>query len=49
MGGLYIKSEEGGRVGYFRTQPRHPDYLAHEDFRCEVTLVFGLPGAGKDS
>jgi predicted kinase len=27
---------------------RDPLYEAHEDFRCEVTLMSGFPGAGKD-
>jgi len=37
------------RFQYFRTERRDPDYVAHEDFRCEVTMMSGLPGAGKDT
>lgn len=37
------------RFEYFRVDNRDPDYCAHEDFRCEVTLMSGLPGAGKDT
>ncbi len=37
------------RFQYFRTERRDPDYLAHEDFHCEVTMMSGLPGAGKDT
>jgi len=37
------------RFQYFRTENRDPTYRAHEDFRCEVTLMSGLPGSGKDT
>jgi hypothetical protein len=37
------------RFEYFRSETRQPDYRAHEEFRCEVTLMSGLPGAGKDT
>ena len=33
---------------YFRNAGRDPDYLAHDDCRCEVVLMSGLPGSGKD-
>jgi predicted kinase len=36
------------RFLYFRQEGRDPDYLAHDDCRCEVVLLSGLPGAGKD-
>jgi predicted kinase len=36
------------RFLYFRRADRDPDYLAHDDSRCEVVLLSGLPGAGKD-
>src|SRR4051812_37011297 len=32
----------------FRHGVRDPNYLAHDDCRCEVVLMSGLPGAGKD-
>jgi predicted kinase len=36
------------RFLYFRHPERHPDAPAHEDFRADVILMSGLPGAGKD-
>jgi predicted kinase len=36
------------RFLYFRDAARDPDAPAPEDFRCEVALLSGLPGAGKD-
>lgn len=38
-----------GRYAYFRKPGRDPHYLPHEDFRCQVTVMSGLPGAGKDT
>lgn len=37
------------RFEYFHRPGGDPDYLPHEAFRCEVVLMSGLPGAGKDS
>lgn len=37
------------RVGYFRTPGRDPRYAAHDDTRSTVTVLSGLPGAGKDT
>ncbi|MBL8209185.1 MAG: AAA family ATPase [Bryobacterales bacterium] len=37
------------RFAYFRREDRDPHYLAHEDARCEVILLCGLPGSGKDT
>lgn len=36
------------RFLYFLKEARDPDYHAHDDTRSEVTLLAGLPGAGKD-
>ncbi len=36
------------RFQYFQRDDRDPNYHAHDDTRCEVTLMSGLPGAGKD-
>jgi predicted kinase len=36
------------RFLYFRKQDRDPDYPAFDDTICEVILMSGLPGAGKD-
>ena len=37
------------RFEYFRTDNRDPNYPAHEDFRCNVTIMSGMPGSGKDT
>jgi predicted kinase len=37
------------RFQYFRAEDRDPNYLAHDDSTCEVILMSGLPGAGKDT
>lgn len=37
------------RFAYFRTAGRDPSYAPHEQFRCEVVLMSGLPGAGKST
>lgn len=36
------------RFHYFHTDQAYIDYVPHDDFRCEVTLLAGLPGMGKD-
>jgi len=37
------------RFLYFRKTDRDPSYLAYDDTRCEVVLMAGLPGCGKDT
>ncbi|HEY4355758.1 MAG TPA: AAA family ATPase [Acidobacteriaceae bacterium] len=37
------------RFEYFRTAGRDPNYLAHEEPRCEAVIMSGLPGSGKDT
>ncbi|MGJ5815627.1 AAA family ATPase [Paludibaculum fermentans] len=37
------------RFEYFRHEGRDPGYLAHDKSSCEVILMSGLPGAGKDT
>ncbi len=37
------------RVSYFEKVDRDPAYVEFEDFRCRVTVMSGLPGAGKDT
>lgn len=37
------------RFLYFRKEDRDPNYLAFDDTICEVILMSGLPGAGKDA
>ncbi|HEX8351941.1 MAG TPA: AAA family ATPase [Pyrinomonadaceae bacterium] len=36
------------RFLYFRREGRDPDYTAYDDTACEVVMMSGLPGAGKD-
>ncbi|GAA3297972.1 hypothetical protein GCM10020218_084500 [Dactylosporangium vinaceum] len=36
------------RFEYFRTPGRDPAYAAHDGTKCTVTVMSGLPGAGKD-
>jgi putative nucleotidyltransferase with HDIG domain len=36
------------RFLYFRKEGRDPDYEAFDDTVCEVVMMSGLPGAGKD-
>ena len=37
-----------GRFQYFQRGGGDPTYHPHESFRCEVVVMSGLPGAGKD-
>ncbi len=37
------------RVAFFELDDRDPHYAAHEEFPCTVTVMSGLPGAGKDT
>ncbi|MCY1061202.1 AAA family ATPase [Nannocystis sp. SCPEA4] len=36
------------RFVYFRSEDRDPRFAVHDDTRCEVVLMSGLPGSGKD-
>ncbi|MCA9689491.1 MAG: AAA family ATPase [Nannocystaceae bacterium] len=48
LDGPYPFPSDVARVAYFRTPGRDPTYAAHDDTRFTVTLMSGLPGAGKD-
>ncbi len=37
------------RFQFFRQQDRNLHYVPHEEYRCTVTMMSGLPGSGKDS
>lgn len=37
------------RFTFFQDPSRHPDVLVHDDTRCEVIVLSGLPGVGKDT
>ena len=36
------------RFQYFQAEDGYIDYIPHDNFRCEVILLSGLPGMGKD-
>jgi len=36
-------------VAFFEKPDRDPYFAAHEDFRCKVIVMSGLPGSGKDT
>ena len=36
------------RFHYFHAEDSYIDYIPHEQFKCEVTMLSGLPGMGKD-
>jgi predicted kinase len=42
-------ASDHARFLYFRGPHRHPDAPAHEEFRADVVVMSGLPGAGKDT
>jgi predicted kinase len=37
------------RFEYFRSEDRDPNYRVHDDSKCEVIMMSGLPGSGKDT
>ncbi len=41
-------ANDHSRFLYFRKEDRDPEYKAYDDTRCELTMMCGLPGAGKD-
>lgn len=45
----YIFPSAHSRFLYFQGSDNHPSYEAHDDTVCEVTMMSGLPGAGKDT
>lgn len=42
-------ADEYSRFVYLRSEQGDPDYAAYDDTRCEVVILAGLPGAGKDT
>jgi predicted kinase len=42
-------ASDHSRFVYFHGEGGNPDYEVYDDTRCEVTLLAGLPGAGKDT
>jgi putative nucleotidyltransferase with HDIG domain len=49
LSGPYPFANDESRVSYFEKPDRDPAYTAHEDWRCTVTVLSGLPGSGKDT
>jgi len=47
--GPYAFANSQARFLFFRDQLSSLQYTPHEEYRCAVTLVSGLPGAGKDT
>jgi putative nucleotidyltransferase with HDIG domain len=47
--GRYPFANDESRLAFFERPDRDPHYAAFEAFRCKVTLMSGLPGAGKDT
>jgi putative nucleotidyltransferase with HDIG domain len=45
----YAFASDHSRFVYFRDPTKTPTYAAYDDTVCEVTLMSGLPGAGKDT
>ena len=42
-------ANDESRITFFEREDRDPYYEAHEEFRCEVTVMSALPGSGKDT
>lgn len=45
----YPFSNEHARFLFFRQREPNLYYVPHEDFSCDVTVLCGLPGSGKDT
>ncbi len=41
-------ASSGARFHYFNALDTYIDYIPHDSYKCEVTLLSGLPGMGKD-
>ncbi|MEM1264551.1 MAG: AAA family ATPase [Pseudomonadota bacterium] len=42
-------ANDESRVAFFEKEDRDPFYRAYEGFRCQVIVMSGLPGSGKDT
>ena len=45
----YPFANDHARFKFFRQREPNLHYVPHEDFACQVTLLCGLPGSGKDT
>lgn len=41
-------ASDASRFHYFNTEDSYVDYIPFENFKCEATMLSGLPGMGKD-
>jgi predicted kinase len=48
FGAAFTFPSDHARFLFFHNASREPDSPAHEEFPCEVVLMSGLPGSGKD-
>lgn len=49
LDGPFPFANDESRVAYFSLEDRNPFWEAYEQFDCEVTVMSGLPGSGKDT
>lgn len=45
----YQFGNDRARFQFFRQKGSNLQYVPHEDYRCTVTMMSGLPGSGKDT
>ena len=45
----YRFGNDHARFLFFRQEKPNLHYVPHEDFRCTVTMMSGIPGSGKDT
>lgn len=45
----YSFANDQARFLFFRNQLENLHYVPHEDYRCKMTVMSGLPGSGKDT
>jgi predicted kinase len=45
----YRFGNDQARFQFFRNEKPNLHYVPHEDYRCTVTMMSGLPGSGKDT
>lgn len=48
LGARFAFGSDHARVQYFQRPDRDPSWPGYDDTRCQLTLMVGLPGAGKD-
>jgi predicted kinase len=49
LDGPFPFANDESRVAFFSLADRNPFWEAYEDYDCEVTVMSGLPGSGKDT